>query len=284
MDRAPDPPNTPGWVGYVIAVVTAILLYAAVMAVLLLPGLDAGSSTLSEYVTLTWVSAFYVALGAVPIALLVVPTTHLLCHGVHAQWMHLLVIGSVTFMLTSACFLLLTPPGAGLPAELWGFGLLAGVAATVGRALVIPLVWLRRKERVDGRIWTRVLAGALVIGAVALIGAVLAAPRDAEDDGEDVAEQEEAQYATVSPTLESACDGIDEHAAKSTQRTARADKSTLFDQILTTDDDVRGIGVSRCGATWVVLVGVSDSDVRLPVQGPRGTPVAAYVQPPIVAY
>lgn len=44
------------------------------------------------------------------------------------------------------------------------------------------------------------------------------------------------------------------------------------------DGDVVLVGLGKCGEEWVIHIGVQSTDARIPVRGPNGTPVLAFVQ------
>lgn len=71
-----------------------------------------------------------------------------------------------------------------------------------------------------------------------------------------------------------------------TPAVADADRVALAASLLGAgaDGGVRSIGLGSCGNAAVVVVGVADDAVRVPREGPGGTPVLVHLQSGIVAF
>ena len=131
MNRAPS--YTPGWDGYVVAVLVSMGLTILALAISIL------SEGVGQALAALLVGTIYVTLFAVPTAPVGVLLVHLTCRGVRAQWVHVLAAGLAGLFTGPAFQQVVVEPGSGL-LEGWFFTLLLGSATAAGRASVIPLV------------------------------------------------------------------------------------------------------------------------------------------------
>ncbi|WP_027861139.1 hypothetical protein [Marmoricola sp. URHB0036] len=138
MSRAPS--YTPGWDGYVVAVLVSMGLTILALAASIL------SEGLGQALAALLVGTIYVTLFAFPTAPVGVLLVHLACRGVRAQWVHVLAAGLAGLLTGLAFQQLVVERGSG-PLEGWFLTLLLGSATAAGRAAVIPLVPAVRARR-----------------------------------------------------------------------------------------------------------------------------------------
>lgn len=117
--------NTPGLLGYVVGVAASIPLYGALVAVV------AGGGPLQALFAALVVTAYGWPL-TLPVGIGGALVVHALCHRFRAQGVHV----AVAFGAGAA--------GGALVLRSTGAAVLVGVAAAMGRTLVIPLVDRRR--------------------------------------------------------------------------------------------------------------------------------------------
>lgn len=144
-----DLPNTPGAWGYLLAVVVSVL---TMPTLLVAPGMlwavaveGAGLEALAV-APLYWLYvAWMTGVFATPLACVGVAIVHLTCRASRSQRMHVVVTGAVTMGVVLGA--------AGLIGELDRdsevvvlLASLAAVSTMVGRAVVVPLVVLRRER------------------------------------------------------------------------------------------------------------------------------------------
>ena len=141
MSRAPS--YTPGWDGYLVAVLVSVGLTVLALAASIL------SEGLGQALAALFVGTIYVTLFAVPTAPVGVLLVHLTCRGVRAQWVHVVAAG-LAGLLTGLAFQQLVESGSGV-LEGWFLTLVLGFATAAGRAAVIPLVPAVRERRRSSR-------------------------------------------------------------------------------------------------------------------------------------
>lgn len=134
--------STPGWEGYVVAVLVSDGLCALglVAVASLTPGPGAWGSWLDGVVDLLValvLAAIYVGIVSVPFALVGVPLVHLLCRRARRQWVHVSVAGAAG-LLAGLAFAGVARGVDGLAYWPW-MVLVVPVATAGGRAAVIPL-------------------------------------------------------------------------------------------------------------------------------------------------
>jgi hypothetical protein len=117
--------NTPGLFGYVLGVAASIPLYGALVAV------AGGGGPLQALFAALVVTAYGWPL-TLPVGIAGALVVHAVCHRVHAQRVHV----AVAFGCGVA--------GGALVTRSVGAAVLVGVAAAMGRTLVVPLVDRRR--------------------------------------------------------------------------------------------------------------------------------------------
>jgi len=142
VSRAPS--YTPGWDGYLVAVLVSVGLTVLALAVSILP------EGLGQALAALLAGTLYVTLFAAPTAPVGVLLVHLTCRGVRAQWVHVVAAG-VAGLLTGLAFQhLVVGPGSGI-LEGWFLTLVLGLSTAAGRAAVIPLVPAVRARRRSSR-------------------------------------------------------------------------------------------------------------------------------------
>jgi hypothetical protein len=135
---------TPGWDGYLVAVLVSIALTVLGLALSVL-----AEDGLGQALAALVVGTLYVTLFAIPTAPIGVLVVHVACRGVRAQWVHVLAAG-LAGLLTGLASRQVVDTGSNL-LEGWGLTLVLGLATAAGRAAVVPLVPAVRASRQDRR-------------------------------------------------------------------------------------------------------------------------------------
>lgn len=126
-------PNTPGTCGYLQAWAVSVMAFSVELAVL---WDDDVGSLWDGFVFLVWM----VGLVSLPFGVVGILVVHFLCRAVEAQAVHVLAAGAAGWACLAVPFLVFGEPG----------GVLVGLAVSgptaLGRLVVVPLVWDRRRN------------------------------------------------------------------------------------------------------------------------------------------
>lgn len=120
----------------------------------------------------------------------------------------------------------------------------------------------------------------VLLGVVLVVVSACGGSSDGEEPSPTVPVQTEAPSATVHESHDEACAAVDQGRV---QEVDPQDLADLKDR-LEHEPRVRLIGMTICGTTPAIAVGVASYDTVVPREGQAGTPIIVYHQPPISAF
>ncbi len=143
--------NTPGFGGYVVAIVLSWLAFLLILLLVTLPIELLEIRSGFGLAAIVWLASYVVIVGT-PVGVVGATIVHLMCRHQPRQWVHVLAAGGAAVLIETSVALL---AGAQAPQLLDPVVLLVlapmTLAAMVGRAAVIPLVHTRAVHRPNER-------------------------------------------------------------------------------------------------------------------------------------
>lgn len=126
--------------------------------------------------------------------------------------------------------------------------------------------------------------GSVVVGVAILDNTGIWPSNSSHDQGGGIVDNGDdtpsVEFAHVFSTREEACAELQRrHPAPVGLQAAMADSKLLGPTLVGPREDIRMVGVSKCGELHVVIVGVTGAESQVPARGPQGTPIIAFLQP-----